>query len=152
MANAAPRRRRRLPRFFYLFYGVSALALALVIVLGAIQLGSFSGGQPTYTASPISTTPPISTTIPIPTMTVGPGTPAPTAGPTQTPEPTPQPSAIPPPPGTVTFSVDNPLNLPAVIVAVLFIFTTLTGIASLFKFTIDTIAAAVRVVRRTPRA
>jgi hypothetical protein len=148
MAAETPRKRAVRPVF--LIYGVFALLISLALAGFTLRGDLFpTGAQPT----PTPTVAPTETVIPTPTVTVtvGPGTPTATLGPATTATVgaalTPTPAAF----AGVSSTIDNPLGLPTPVLAVIFAFTTLSGIASILKFTVDAVVAMARVVGRVTR-
>jgi hypothetical protein len=142
MAAETPRKRTVRPIF--LIYGVFALLISLALAAFAFRGNLFpASAEPTATSSPIVFATP---TPGLPTVTVGPGTPTQTV-PVSAPPPAPTP--------TLTINpgsaVDNPLGLPNEVLAVIFAFTTLSGIASILKFSFDSVVAIARFVGRFRR-
>jgi hypothetical protein len=146
MAAETPRKRAVRPIF--LIYGVFALLISLALAGFTLRGDLFpTGAQPT----PTPTVAPTETVIPTPTVTVtvGPGTPTATLGPAATATAGATSTSTPTPGGAST--IDNPLGLPTPILAVIFAFTTLSGIASILKFTVDAVVAMARFVGRVTR-
>lgn len=159
MASETPRKRTVRPLF--LIYGVFALLIS-VALLGFILRGTLVGASAQPTPTHVVLGPPIPTPTEIiisgtPAQTVAPGTPTvdtvPTFAATATTspeEPTPTPTGP-----FASFgnnsTTDNPLGLPTPVLAAIFAFTTLSGIASILKFTFDSLVAVARFVGRFRR-
>jgi hypothetical protein len=141
MATDTPRKKS--VRLVFLIYGVFALLISLALAAFTFRGNLFqTGAQSTPTSTPVIL--PTATTAP-PTVTVGPGTPSPTPAPTATAAPVATPNSF------SSSTIDNPLGLPTPVLAVIFAFTTLSGIASILKFTVDAVVAMARVVGRVTR-
>jgi hypothetical protein len=145
MATETPRKRP--VRLIFLIYGLFALFISLALAAFAFR-GNLSpfGGQatPTPTIMPTATESPIAATV---TPTPGPGTPTETVAPTSVATPAPTPTVT-PTSSPNALDVENPLGLPAPVLAAIFAFTTLSGIASILKFTFDSVVAIARFVGR----
>jgi hypothetical protein len=150
MAAETPRKRTVRPIF--LIYGVFALLISLALAAFAFRGNYFpASAEPTATSLPVVLVTP---TLAPPTVTVGPGTPTPTVPISATFAPTA--TAAPIPTATSTggiggVTVENPLGLPNEALAVIFAFTTLSGIASILKFSFDSVVAIARFVGRFRR-
>jgi hypothetical protein len=146
MATETPRKKSVRPVF--LIYGVFALLISLALAAFTFRGNLFqTGAQPTATSSPVIL--PTATTAP-PTVTVGPGTPSPTFAPTATAAPTATITPAPTPAPGLS-DTENPLGLPTPVLAAIFAFTTLSGIASILKFSFDSVVAIARIVGRFRR-